>query len=194
MLMNHVYRSMLNLIREKREASTRVPFVVALDGRCASGKTTAAAYLSNTLACPVVHMDDFFLRPEQRTSERLATPGENIDHERFLTEVLLPLTRGSICRYAPYSCSSQALLSPVELVHDGLVLIEGSYSHHPTLRSYCDLLLFLTVSPEEQMRRIVKRNGEAMAHAFQNRWIPMEESYFNAFSIAERADSVFVLD
>ena len=191
MSMDTVYDPMLSLIREKREASSRFPYVVALDGRCASGKTTAAAYLSEVLACPVVHMDDFFLRPEQRTAERLATPGENIDHERFLEEVLIPLRRGLSCRYAPFSCATQSLLSSVELTHDGLVLIEGSYSHHPTLRPYCDLFLFVTVSPDEQMRRILKRNGEAMAKLFQSRWIPMEEAYFNAFSVSDQADGIF---
>ena len=194
MSMDTVYASMLSLIRKKREASSRFPYVVALDGRCASGKTTAAAYLSEALTCPVVHMDDFFLRPEQRTAERLATPGENVDHERFLEEVLVPLRRGLTCRYAPFSCATQSLLPSVELVHDDLVLIEGSYSHHPALRPYCDLFLFMTVSPEEQMKRILNRNGEAMAKVFRTRWIPMEEAYFDAFSISGLADGIFSSD
>ena len=37
--------------------------LVAIDGRCGSGKTTLAAALQEMLQCPVVHMDDFFLRP-----------------------------------------------------------------------------------------------------------------------------------
>jgi thymidylate kinase len=82
----------------------------------------------------------------------------------------------------------------VDLTHDGLVLIEGSYSHHPALRLYCDLFLFLTVTPEKQLDRIRKRNGEAMAKVFQNRWIPLEEAYFSAFSVSEHADGIFSLN
>ena len=37
-------------------------------------------------------MDDFFLRPEQRTEERLKEVGGNVDRERFLEEVARPLT------------------------------------------------------------------------------------------------------
>lgn len=192
--MDTAYDSILTLIQKKREASSRFPYIVALDGPCASGKTTAAARISEALDCPVVHMDDFFLRPEQRTPDRLATPGENIDHERFLEEVLIPLTCGKPCRYAPFSCTTQSLLPPVDLMHDGLVLIEGSYSHHPALRPYCDLFLFLTVTPEKQLDRIRKRNGEAMAKVFQNRWIPLEEAYFSAFSVSEHADGIFSLN
>lgn len=32
--------------------------------------------------------DDFFLRPEQRTPERLAEPGGNLDRERMKSEVI----------------------------------------------------------------------------------------------------------
>lgn len=39
----------------------RQPLIVALDGRCASGKTTLAALLQQQTGCSVVHMDHFFL-------------------------------------------------------------------------------------------------------------------------------------
>ena len=41
--------------------------LVALDGRCAAGKTTLARMLGERYGWPVVHLDHFFLRPEQRT-------------------------------------------------------------------------------------------------------------------------------
>ena len=51
-----------------------------------------------------------------------------------------------------------------------------------------DIRAFCTVSPEKQMRRILHRNGERMAKMFSERWIPMEETYFQAFDIAKQAD------
>ncbi len=35
--------------------------LIAVDGRCAAGKTTLAAQLQKDLGCNVIHMDDFFL-------------------------------------------------------------------------------------------------------------------------------------
>ena len=67
-------------------------------------------------------------------------------------------------------------------------IVEGSYSHHPKFGSYADLRVFCTVSPEEQMRRILLRNGERWAERFKNEWIPMEEKYFDAFGIREGAE------
>ncbi len=96
------------LQRIRALAATQPRVLVAIDGRCAAGKTTLAASLQAQLECNVFHMDDFFLRPEQRTSERLRQPGGNVDFERFLTEVLRPLHDGAPVTYRPYDCRHAA--------------------------------------------------------------------------------------
>lgn len=60
--------------------------LLAIDGGSAAGKTTLGKLLEQRYACNVFHMDDFFLRPMQRTKERLAELGGNVDRERFFTE------------------------------------------------------------------------------------------------------------
>ena len=101
---------------------SRQLLIVALDGRCASGKTTLAALLLQRTGCSVVHMDHFFLRPEQRTRERLEQPGGNVDYERFLAEVLEPLRAGKDCSYRPYDCKQQKLTEPVAVRQDRLIV------------------------------------------------------------------------
>ena len=161
---------------------------VALDGRCGSGKTTLAGEIAREIPCTVLHMDDYFLRPEQRTPKRYAAPGENVDHERFLQEVLQPLHIGRqyICR--PFDCSTMSLQKGVPCEAENVVLAEGSYACHPALWDYYDLHIFLTVSPDVQIERIRKRCGEDAVAAFKSRWIPLEERYFSAFSIEDRCD------
>ena len=177
------------LLRRLRALAAAQPRVlVAIDGRCAAGKTTLAASLQAQLACNVFHMDDFFLRPEQRTPERLRQPGGNVDFERFLTEVLRPLRDGAPVTYRPYDCRTQQLCAPVHAEARPVNLIEGSYACHPALWDLYDLHVFLSVGPEEQHRRIAARNGEKMLPMFTNVWIPMEETYFARFQVAERAD------
>ena len=168
----------------KREALTKTPFLVAIEGRCASGKTTLAAELARRLGASLIHMDDFFLRPEQRTPARLAIPGENIDHERFLSEVLLPLRAGKPFAYRPFSCRSQTLTAPVTVEPGPIAIVEGVYSCHPDLRKHYDLRLFLTVDPEEQMRRLYARDGD-YAEIFRDRWIPLEELYFSSCGVED---------
>ena len=125
------------------------------------------------------------------TMERLEEPGGNIDYERFLEEVGRPLKEGLTFSYRPYQCATGTLGEPVVIRSHKVTLIEGSYSHHPKLCEEADLSVLLTVDQEEQLRRIVARNGERVATVFKERWIPMEMNYFNTFQIKEKAQFHF---
>lgn len=167
------------------------PFLMALDGRCAAGKTTLAAAIQKETGCQLFHMDDFFLRPEQRTPKRLAEPGGNVDWERFLSEVLVPVRQGKAAVYRPYDCQTGELCPPLTAKISPMVLVEGSYCCHPALWEQYDLRVFLTVEPREQQRRIRARNGEAGLNVFRERWIPLEERYFAAFDVQNRCELCF---
>jgi len=176
----------LDAIRSLLSRQERV--LVAIDGRCGAGKTTLAARLQAEFPCRVFHMDDFFLQPYQRTPERLQAPGENVDHERFLQEVLLPAARGEAVVYRPYLCAHEVLGPAVFVPPARLTIVEGSYACHPALWPYYHLRIFLTVDPREQLRRIEARSGPEKLRQFIDRWIPLEEQYFQAYSLAERCD------
>ncbi len=177
------------LVREVRALSEKQGrVIVALDGRCASGKTTLAAQLEERQGWSVVHMDHFFLRPEQRNPERYAQPGGNIDHERFLEEVLFPLRRGERPVYRPFDCHTQTLQDPLPFAPGPVVLVEGSYACHPALREYYDMRAFLTVDPAVQMERITAREGGAYAQVFREKWIPLEERYFSGCDVEAQCD------
>lgn len=183
---NSDYIRVVQAIRQALSVHGRL--IVAIDGRCGAGKTTLAARLEGELSCAVYHMDDFFLRPQQRTKERLSQPGENVEHERFLEEILLPLRSGKAVTYRPYICSRQQLGEPVTAELNRLTIVEGSYACHPTLWEHYDLRIFLTVEPNEQLRRIEARGGVEKAQQFRDRWIPLEERYFHAFDVQKRCD------
>jgi len=162
--------------------------ILAIEGGSASGKTTLGEMLKEIYGCTVLHMDDFFLRPEQRTKERYEEVGGNIDRERFLSEVLIPLRRGEPIQYRRFDCGSMTVLPATEIVPNRLTVVEGAYSMHPNLSCYYDLSVFLDVSPELQKRRILKRNSPNTAERFFNEWIPLEKNYFSEMHGAERCD------
>lgn len=166
------------------------PTVIAIDGRCGGGKTTLATLLKERFSAVVISVDDFFLRPEQRTPERFAQPGGNMDRERLWEEVLLPLSRHQTFTYHPFDCHTLSLSDPVAVEPALLTIVEGSYSCHPELWDFYDLHVFVDVDKDEQLRRITLRNGADMANIFAERWIPMEERYFTAFEIAKYCEMV----
>lgn len=146
---------------------------VAIDGPCTSGKTTFAAMLNRRFGGNVLHMDDFFLRPEQRTPERFAEPGGNVDRERFETEVLAPLAAGQAAQYRPWDCHTGDFAVAYAVEPAQLTIVEGSYSMHPALRGYYDCMICLAVDPAEQLRRLERRNPR-MLQRFVDEWIPLE--------------------
>ena len=163
--------------------------IVAIDGKCTSGKTTLASQLAEIYDCNVFHMDDFFLRPEQRTPERFAEVGGNVDYERFHEEVLLPLKSGKAFSYRPFDCSTFTLAAPVTVTPQKLIIIEGTYSHHPYFGNPYDLKILLTVDEETQRKRILERPSFLHKRFFEE-WIPMENRYFEAFRISDRSEII----
>ena len=161
--------------------------VIAMDGNCAAGKTTLASLLEKEYDCNIFHMDDFFLRPQQRTAERYAQPGGNVDYERFRQEVLLPLKTGNPFSYRPFSCKTFSLSDSVQIMPKQLNIVEGTYCLHPYFEDPYDLRLFLSVDGEIQKERILQRPPHVIDRFFSD-WIPMEKHYFDALQIPESAD------
>lgn len=165
--------------------------VVAIDGDCAAGKTTLAKLLKDVYNCNIIHMDHFFLRPEQRTKERLIEPGGNIDYKRFDSEVLVHLNMKNSFSYRPFNCTTQDFDPPISLFANKLTIIEGSYSHHPILTKNYDLKVFLSIPEDVQLERILKRNGNVMYEKFKNIWIPMEKKFELTFNIRKNSHLEF---
>jgi len=164
---------------------------VAIDGKSGAGKSTLASLMALVYDCNLFHMDDFFLRPELKTPERLREIGGNVDYQRFYQEVLMPLSRGESFSYQVYDCRTQTLGEWREVPRKRINIIEGSYSMHPLLRDAYDLKIFLTISDEEQSSRILSRNGPFMHQRFINEWIPLENAYFEVMRIKELCDLVY---
>lgn len=161
--------------------------LAAIDGMCGSGKSTMGHALQEVYSCRLFHMDDYFLRPEQRTAERYAQPGGNIDYERFGEEILNHVGGREGLAYRPFDCKTFALGQAVRTQWSRLNLAEGSYSQHPYFGDVYDLRFFCRISAGEQRRRIRERNGEEMLEKFENMWIPMENRYFETFKIRENS-------
>ncbi len=164
--------------------------LLAVDGNCCAGKTTMAARLGSILGATVFHMDDYFLQPHMRTPERLSQPGGNVDAERFLDEVLLPVSCSEAVDVRKYDCREDRLLPPVPVLPRRVIIIEGAYSLHPLLAAYYDLKLFCRIQPELQLSRILARNGKAALKTFESRWIPLENQYFDALDILSQCNIV----
>lgn len=162
--------------------------VLAVEGECASLKTTLAQALQEKLGAGVIHCDDFFLPSELRTPERFTEPGGNIDYVRMKEEVIDKLRASEIIKYRPFDCHSMEFANVISIPNAKLMIVEGAYAMHPYFDRYYDMSLFLCAAKEERIRRIVARGQNA--EIFLKRWIPLENRYFEAYELKDRVDYI----
>ncbi len=154
--------------------------ILALDGLCGSGKTRLAGLLERVFGCSVIHTDDFYLPLDRREENWQDVPAGNMDLERLESQVLRPLSQGKTASFRPWSCQTGTFGAEKTCTPRKFTVLEGSYSHHPSLRGYFDRMVFLTCTPETQLARLRAREGD-YASRFEALWIPMEQRYHKAF-------------
>jgi len=184
------FEAVVEAVRKLEKDSSKQPILIALDGKCASGKTTLGYYLKNEFGANLFHLDDFFLQTHQRTKERLTEVGGNVDYERFQEEVIRPVLEGNTVEYRRFDCKSMQMAEAVLMSPKRINIIEGSYSQHPYFGDIYGLKVFTEIDEESQLENIRKRNGEEKLQVFKELWIPKEEAYFKAFGVKEKSDII----
>lgn len=186
-IVNSQYMRLLPVLQKAAGFKNKM-CVIAIDGRAASGKSTMAKQLKMILGADVIQMDDFFLPKELRTDERYNEIGGNVHYERFIDEVLPFISSPQSFSYRQFDCSKMDFDDECVIDSKNFRIVEGSYSCHPKFGKYADVTVFSDVDADEQMERIRRRNGSEMAEIFGTKWIPLEEKYFEGYSISQNAD------
>ena len=167
------------------------PVLVAIEGSCCAGKSTLARLFQQIYGCPVISMDDFFLPSQLRTAQRFSEPGGNIHYERFVQEISEPLQQNIPFFYRAFDCSTMDYAPDLRFAAPGpITVIEGSYSLHPRLAIVYDYKIFMHISAPLQQERIIKRNGVQAYQSFVQKWIPLENQYFETWDIRHCCDTV----
>lgn len=166
---------------------------IAIDGPSASGKSRLGLILSQRLSGNLFSMDDFFL-PGRLEKELSISKGEgNIDFKRFKKDVLSKLADKEGIKLRPFDCKAQKYLTEKSYEYSRVSIIEGAYCLSPLLEYPYQLKIFLDIDPDEQEKRIKERNGQEGWKIFKELWIPMENSYFEKYSIRDKADLIIGL-
>ena len=189
--MTEIVDSIVTKIKELNNEKNNI--IVAIDGKCGSGKTTLTNYLKDILNCNVIPMDHFFLPSDRRTKKRLNEPGGNIDYERFYCEVLENLILNRDFSYSAFDCQTQKKQPPIDVIYSNITIVEGAYSCHPKFRDYYDLRIFLSIDKTKQKERILLRNGKDSYKDFESKWIPLEELYFSGCDVQNSCEMFFSL-
>lgn len=164
--------------------------ILAIDGKCGSGKTVCAQVLQEVFDGNVYHMDDYYLPIAMRNPQWRQIPAANMDLLRFQAEVLEPTVQGVNVCYRPYCCREKAYGQTIIRKPKRVTVVEGSYSMHPQLADSYDLKVYLTVDEHIQKERLMRREGNRYP-MFEECWIPLENEYHRLYQIKENADFIY---
>lgn len=143
--------------------------IIALEGRCGSGKSTISKMLENVT---VIELDDHF--------DSLNDP---INLE-YLEELLSNLKVGDTINEKCYDCHRGNFYYKEKVINN-VVVLEGVYGYLPRLRKYINYLGYVVIDSKLQLERIKNRSN---FKDFIEKWIPREEEYFSKFDFIVNAD------
>jgi uridine kinase len=185
------------------------PTRVAIDGRDAAGKTTLAdelAVLLGDRGREVIRasIDDFHHSLADRHAQGDASADgyfeDAFDHLALWRELLEPLSPEGDRRYRRAVRDLGTDMSrddPAEVAPDtAVLLLDGVFLLRPELRDGWDVTVFVTITPEETIRRARVRDAihlgspDAVERRYRARYLPAHERYDAEVDAMRQADLV----
>jgi para-aminobenzoate synthetase len=193
--------AIVGLIRQ-RTKSAGSPFVVAIDGRSGSGKSTIAALAAEAVGAVVVPTDDFFRAQttdqdwDRKSAEQRAA--DALDWRRLRTEALEALREGRAARWHAYDFAagprpdgSYPMRREITTrAPEGVIILDGAYSSRPELLDLIGLTVLVEAAKQVRDRRLAAREAAAVLAVWHARWDPAEDHYFTRVRPPERFDLV----
>ncbi len=204
-------QTIFNIISSKiLPLSYNIPFIIAVDGIDASGKTTFANEFSKYLHAKGrdvirISIDDFHNPKEIRYAKGRDSPKgyflDSFNYTAFLENTILPLKSGKLRykeRYFSYITNSRIKGAYKKAQKDSIIIVDGIFLLRDELIKYWDFKIFLDINIETSLQRAIKRDTErdylgsrkAIIRMYKNRYIPAQKYYLKIATPKTRADLV----
>jgi uridine kinase len=153
--------------------------VVAVDGRSGSGKTLLGTAVAESLACPVVHLDEVYP----------GWDGLGAGVALVTTQVLEPIARGEQAAYARWDWmrSRPGRSIPVEAATH--LVLEGCGALVPPAAAFAAVRVWVDAPTEVRKQRALSRDGETYAPHWEQ-WAAQEDVVYARVRPWETADLV----
>lgn len=178
------------IIRERASLLER-PFVVALDGRSGSGKSTIAEKLATSLPAVIFEGDDFFAGGTELRGDGPDERAKACIDWRRQRPVLEALRAGRPSLYFAFDWDAfdgrlEARTRAIEPC--SVVVFEGTYTARPELGDLIDLRALVRVPDETRLARLQRREGHI--GPWERQWHEAEDWYFANVAPLEGFDVV----
>ncbi len=153
--------------------------VITIDGPAGSGKTTLAKELSSVLdSCYTIHMDDLYEGWDSTLNLKLTAK---------LKTILSNVKNGNRISFRPFDWVESKFASQVDVAAPKFLIIEGVGSGQSCVREFVSLSLWIEVSPDLGLERVIKRDGPLIAE-FMPAFIVAQNAHFEKEATKKSAD------
>lgn len=157
--------------------------LIAIDGPAGSGKSTLARSLLEDIPNSVIiAVDDLYDGWADAFTPRLTT--------RVIEQVLLPISKNQEFRYDIYDWHNAKFVKSKVIPRDQIYILEGVCAGHQQFRGFIDALIWLDISDEIGLTRVLNRDGDLIRDqmiAFQQ----AQKSHFAEDLTKDAADYKF---
>ena len=158
--------------------------VVCVDGPAGSGKTTLAEIIrSNFDSVNVVHMDDLY--------DGWVAPLNSEMYSRITSQIIEPHLKKEPADFDVFNWWKHAFDHKEHLETKKTLVIEGVGAASSEVRKFADLTVFVEVSAELGLERVLSRDGLGIVNEMQS-WQEMESKHFKQDQTKKAAN--FVVD
>jgi uridine kinase len=145
------------------------------------GKTTLAQKIAQRLGgATIIHTDDYYKPSDQRTSglvDQIVSP--DFDWDLMEREVFISPQPAWPVGRPPLTDNRGS--------NGEIVIVVGVYALQKRFRKYYDFTIWVDASRDVRIKRMIEREGEAVAKEWQEKWLPREERYLGVERPDKRA-------
>lgn len=175
----------LQRLMQLHDDTTRA-LVVAIDGGSGAGKTSLAHYVARELDhVTIISTNDFLMPLAQQQND----VGAELDWRRLKDQVLIPLAKSKPIKYWRYDPTEPTTQQWVDVVPNGIVVIEGAYSTRLELAPYYDVKMWVEAPMRIRLERMVQKDGDN-TRDYWSAYLPNEVAYMETYLPQQYADIV----
>ncbi len=195
-------------IKQRTQASNDKNLIIGISGVDGSGKSTFATQLTQALAsenvvATQIDLDDFLQPKEIRHCREDQVTGyfeDNFDYSSLVNRVLLPAREETSFKATLPTLeleTDQVLERDFKFIGPGVLIIEGVFLFRKELREHFDLKIWLDISFEDAMNRVLQRQRDqrygdinAIRARYEERFFPTQRFHIKRDDPASTADLI----
>ena len=166
---------------KKGRAIGNVGRIVAIDGPAGAGKTTLANRLKENIqdsSIEIVHMDDLYDGWQNSLTPAL---GKVLD-----ISICSPVSKGKSFQYRKYNWIESKFGPLLDFTFPEILILEGVGSGQRVVRKYLDELIWIDISAQVGLQRVLQRDGESIEKEMEI-WQMRENYHFVADNTRDSA-------